>query len=176
MYSGPLIAALAGAVSLTAAISDVRQRRIPNALTYSAMLAGLVVQTATHGWKGLLMSVVGGLFFGGALLVFYLIRAMGAGDVKLAVALGCVVGLPASVQVMFATAIAGGIFAMAYMVWARRTSETLRSTVSVLGFHMRHGLQTHPVVNLDNPKSIRMPYGIAFAAGTLYWTIGSLWR
>ncbi len=176
MYSAPLIGALAGAVALTAAISDVRQRRIPNVLTYSSMLAGLAVQTAAYGWKGLMMSAAGGLCFGGVLLVFYLIRAKGAGDVKLAAALGCVVGLPASLQVMFATAIAGGIFAVVYMVRARRIRETLRSTVSVVEFHMRHGLQPHPVVNLDNPKTARMPYGIAFAAGTLYWTIGSFWR
>ncbi|MGI9101708.1 MAG: A24 family peptidase [Terriglobales bacterium] len=176
MYSGPLIAALAGAVALTAAISDVRQRRIPNALTYSSALAGIAVQTAAYGWRGLVSSVAGGVCFGGLLLVFYLIRAMGAGDVKLAAALGCIVGLGASVQVMLATAISGGIFAIVFMVWSRNTGEILRSTVSVLGFHARHGFKAHPVINLDNPKTVRMPYGIAFAAGTLYWTIGSLWR
>src|SRR5262249_53420721 len=129
------------------------------------------------GWRGLLLSMAGGVFFGGIFLVFYLVRAMGAGDVKLAAALGCIVGLSASAQVMLATAISGGVFAIVEMIRSRRVGTTLRSTVSVAGHHMRHGLQAHPEVNLDNPKALRLPYGIAFAAGTVYWAATALfWR
>jgi len=48
-----------------------------------------------------------------------------------------------------------------------------------VAFHAQQGLQTHPTVNLDNPGAVRMPYGLAFAAGTLYWAISTqlqLWR
>jgi hypothetical protein len=71
---------------------------------------------------------------------------------------------------MFATAVAGGALAVIVMVWSGRVLQTLRNTLWVFAFHSRHGLQTHPVVNLDNPTAVRMPYGLAFAAGTLYWT------
>jgi len=165
-----VVPALAAVVAVCAGITDVRERRIPNLLTYPAMLAGLVVQMALHGWKGLLLSVAGGLFFGGVFLVFYVIRAMGAGDVKLAAALGFIVGSSAALQLMFATAVAGGALAVIVMVWSGRVLQTLRNTLWVFAFHSRHGLQTHPVVNLDNPTAVRMPYGLAFAAGTLYWT------
>jgi prepilin peptidase CpaA len=173
MNSAQFIPALAVAVAVFAAATDAKDRRIPNRLTYSAMLAGLLLQGALHGWRGLLAGVVGGLLFGGVFFFFYLIRAMGAGDVKLAAALGCIVGPNASLQVLFATALAGGALAIVFMVASGRIVETLRNTLWVVGFHAQHGLQPHPTVNLDNPGAVRMPYGLAFAAGTLYWAVFS---
>ena len=175
MNSTQVLPALAVAVGICAAITDVRTRRIPNRLTYSAMVAGLVLQGILHGWKGLLLSVEGCLLFGGVFLLFYLVRAMGAGDVKLAAALGSIVGISATVPVMFATACAGAALAVCFMVLSGRVVETLRNTLWVTGFHIQHGLQVHPVVNLDNPVGGRMPYGLAFAAGTAYWALSLGW-
>jgi len=177
MNLAQFIPALAAAVAVSAAVSDAKHRRIPNRLTYPAMIAGLILQMALHGWSGLLLGVGGALLFGGMFLLFHLVRAMGAGDVKLAAALGCMIGPAASWQVMFATAVAGGALAIVFMVLSGRIIETLRNTLWVVAFHAQHGLQTHPTVNLDNPGAVRMPYGLAFAAGTLYWAVFSqLWR
>jgi prepilin peptidase CpaA len=171
------IPTLAAAVAVTAAFTDVRDRRIPNRLTYPAMIAGLVLQASVYGWRGLLLGLVGGLLFGGLFLIFHLVRAMGAGDVKLAAALGCIMGPAGSWQVMFATAVAGGALAILVMVFTGRVLKTLRSTLAVVGFHALHGLRTHPEVNLDNPAAVRLPYGLAFAAGTLYWAfLMPMWR
>src|SRR6202166_3598350 len=112
MNSAQFISVLAVALAVSAAVSDVKERRIPNRLTYPAMLVGLGVQGALHGWQGLLLSVGGGLLFGGVFLLFHFVRAMGSGDVKLAAALGCIVGPAATVRVMFATALAGGVMAI----------------------------------------------------------------
>jgi len=177
MNSAQFIAAMAVTVAVCAAVTDVRERRIPNRLTYPAMVVGLVLQGALHGWSGLLLSVGGGLLFGGVFMLFHLVRGMGAGDVKLAAALGCIIGTAGSWRVMFATAVAGGALAVIVMVVSGRTLETLRNTLGVVAFHAQHGLQTHPTVNLDNPGAVRMPYGLAFAAGTLYWAVSTqLWR
>jgi Flp pilus assembly protein protease CpaA len=94
----------------------------------------------------------------------------------LAAALGFIVGLPAAVPVMLATAISGGILAAVVVVCSGRVGATLRSLVSVVGHHARFGMRMHPEVNLDNPKALRMPYGAAFAAGTIYWATTALWR
>ena len=166
-----IIPTLALGVAVCAAITDVRTRRIPNRLTYPALLGGLLLQGLLHGWKGLLQSVGGGLIFGGVFMLFYLVRAMGAGDVKLAAALGCIVGSSSTIPVMFSTALAGGILAVIFMVLSGKVLETLRNTLRVAGFHVVHGLQTHPTVNLDNPTATRMPYGLAFAVGTVGWIV-----
>jgi len=100
---------------------------------------------------------------------------MGAGDVKLAAALGSIVGVSATVPVMLATACAGAALAICFMVLSGRVVDTLRNTLWVTGFHIQHGLRVHPVVNLDNPAGSRMPYGLAFAAGTAYWALSAGW-
>jgi prepilin peptidase CpaA len=171
MHLAQSIPILAAVVAVIAGIIDVRSRRIPNRLTYSAMIAGLALESIVYGWHGLLLGLQGALLFGGVFLVFHLLRTMGAGDVKLAAALGCILGLANSWQVLFTTAMAGGVLAVLMMVFTGRILHTLRSTLAVAGFHVVHGLRTHPVVNLDNPAAVRMPYGLAFTAGTLYWAI-----
>ncbi len=170
-YLAQLVPIFAVLAAMIAGVTDVRSRRIPNRLTYPAMLTGLTLQTVVYGWHGLLLGLGGGVLFGGVFLLFYLIRTMGAGDVKLAAALGCILGPASSWQVLFTTAVAGGALAILVMIFTGRVLRTLRSTLAVAGFHVVHGLRTHPVVNLDNPAAVRLPYGLAFAAGTLYWAI-----
>ena len=171
MYGQYAIVALALAVSLVAAVTDVRRGKIPNVLTYTAVMVGLAAQTVAYGLRGLLLGLAGGALFGGVFLLLYVVRSMGAGDVKLALALGCIVGLGASVQLMLAVVIAGGVLAVLHMIVIGRAAETLRNTLSVVGFHVRFGLQPHPVVNLENPAAARMPYALAAVGGTLYWAI-----
>jgi prepilin peptidase CpaA len=171
------ISVIAVIVALMAAVFDVRERRIPNMLTYPGFILGIVLHASFWGWKGSLSAVLGAVFFGGLFLVFYVVRAMGAGDVKLAAALGCLVGTPASLNLMAATAAAGGALALFYMVRAQRVRQTFRNTFSVLVFHGHFGLQAHPTVNLENPQALRMPYGLAFAAGAALWFLSSSpWR
>src|SRR5215468_1352645 len=139
MNLSQFIPALAAAVAVVAAIIDVRERRIPNRITYPAMIVGLALQALMHGWHGLLLGLEGGLLFGGVFFLFHLVRAMGAGDVKLAAALGCIVGPGNSWQVMFATAVAGGVMAILVMVFTGGVLQTLRGTLAGVGFHALHG-------------------------------------
>ena len=147
---------------------DVATRRIPNQLTYGGIVIGIVFWTATAGWRGLGTAILGMLIGGGVFLLLYLVRAMGAGDVKLMAAVGSIVGAQKSVETIFACAIAGGVMAIGYMLFHRRTHGTLANVGKLLRFHMRHGAKSHPELNLSNPTAIRMPYGVAIAAGCLY--------
>jgi len=169
-----LLAALL--LALTGAVIDLRQRRIPNWLTYPGVVLGLVLRGVLFGWKGLLAALAGCLLAGGIMFIFYAVRAMGAGDVKIMAAIGALVGPHEVVGVLLATAISGGILAIVYALYRRRMISTLRNVGSVLRFHAWAGVQTHPEVNLDNPEALRMPYGLAIALGTLYAFVAVLWR
>ncbi len=169
-----LLAALCLAVA--AAIIDVQQHRIPNRLTYPGIVLGLVVRSVLFGWKGLATGAAGCLLAGGIMLFFYAVKAMGAGDVKLMAALGAWVGPHQAVGVLLATAIFGGVLAIAYAIYRRRVGSTLRNVGSVLRFHAWAGLQAHPDLNLDNPATLRMPYGLAIALGMLYTFLAMWWR
>ena len=74
------------------AVYDVRSRRIPNFITLPAMVFGLILHAALGGWRQLATAAAGGLICGLIFFVFYLAGGMGAGDVKLITAAGCIAG------------------------------------------------------------------------------------
>ena len=159
---GALICAMIGAVS------DIRAGRIPNWLTYGGLVVGLTLRTILEGWRGLGQGAAGILAGGGIFFLFYLVRGMGAGDVKLMAAVGAWTGVRQAVVVMIATAVAGGILGVVYMVFYRRVGSTVRNIGELIRFHLTSGIQPHPEVSLSDPGSIRVPYGLAIAMGTLY--------
>ncbi len=169
-----LLAALLLAVA--AAIIDLRQHRIPNWLTYPGIVAGIGLRGAVLGWKGLETALTGCLLAGGIMFVFFAVRAMGAGDVKIMAAIGAFVGWHHAVDVLLATAICGGVLAIAYALYQRRMISTIKNVGAVLRFHAWAGVQAHPELNLDNPSALRMPYGLAIALGTLFAFAAVLWR
>jgi prepilin peptidase CpaA len=152
----------------TGAVQDVRARRIPNWLTYGSLVAGLGVRTWWLGWHGLAQGAEGMLLGGGVFFLFFLVRGMGAGDVKLMGAVGAWVGIWPAVLVMVYTAFAGLGIAVFYMVFYRRVGSTIGNVGELLRFHLTSGVKPHPEINLQDPGAMRMPYGLAIAAGTLF--------
>jgi len=57
---------------------------------------------------------------------------MGAGDVKLMSAAGCLTGLPGAGSLLLLTAFAGAAMAIGLALWKRRLTETLRNVGSLL--------------------------------------------
>jgi len=95
----PITQVLLLLVVIPAAFFDIRQRRIPNWLVLTGVVAGIGLNTFLFYDNP---SPVSGLWFslqglGIAFLVYfplYLLRGMGAGDVKLMGAVGAIVGCP----------------------------------------------------------------------------------
>lgn len=150
------------------ALWDILTRRLPNALTYGGIASGLLFRAGFAGWEGTKEALAGGLLGGGVFLLFFLVRGMGAGDVKLMTAVGCWAGLEQAFVIVLATAIAGGMLAVGYMTYYGRVGRTLRNVGTLARFHLAAGLQPHPEINLSSARAIRMPYAVAIAAGTLY--------
>src|SRR5208337_5592464 len=79
-------------VAIGAGVLDLRYRRIPNWLTVSGLAAGLAVNAILFRWPGLNAALLGALLALGLLLPFVWLRSLGAGDWKLAGALGACLG------------------------------------------------------------------------------------
>lgn len=107
------------AACLSAAVVDLRSRRIPNRITFPAMLVLLVLHGAFSGLSGLGESALG--LCGGFLvfLVPHLFRVMGAGDVKLMAVVGAGLGSQALLTVFLFTSIAGGLQVLLWLAWLR---------------------------------------------------------
>jgi len=163
-----LFLSAAAAWATIGAVWDIRSRRIPNLLSYSGILVGIALRTSVLGWRGLATALAGGAIGGGIFFLLYLVRGMGGGDVKLMAAVGCLAGAPAVFHIMLACALAGGIMALAIVLYRSRATRTLRNVWELLRFHAAHGAQVHPTLNIDNPQATRLPYAIAIAAGSGY--------
>lgn len=152
--------------AFSGAFCDYRSRRIPNRLTASSFLLGLVLHLLFGGWRSMASATLAGLAAGGAFLLFYLAGGMGGGDVKLMAAVGACAGVSHVAGILIATAIAGGVFAVALALVAGRLRHTLLNVVKLLSYHGSAGLRPHPDLNLQNSHALRLPYGIAIGAGT----------
>jgi prepilin peptidase CpaA len=165
---------LAVALALIAGWTDWRSRRIPNWLTVPGFLVGVSVNVLANGWAGLKTSLLGaglGLLL---LLPFVFLRSLGVGDWKLAGALGAFVGWQGLVDLLVGSVFVAGIMALGLVIYKRRFKETLRNIGRLLASMLtlrRPGAE----VSLDNPQSLKVPYGVALALTTLLFSIEKMW-
>jgi prepilin peptidase CpaA len=94
-----------GAFTLTAAIYDLRFRKIPNKLTAPMCVAGIVYQVTFFHMDGLWASLLGFAAGFGILFVLWMIATAGGGDVKLMAALGTWLGWLMTLKVLFCSLI-----------------------------------------------------------------------
>jgi prepilin peptidase CpaA len=137
------------------------------------LLIGVAASTILSGWTGLKDSLLGVALGLALLLPFVLLRSLGAGDWKLAGALGAFTGPGLLVNLLLASVLVAGVMAVVLVIYKRRTRQTVRNIghilVSLVTFRLP-GTQ----VSLDNPDSLKIPYGVALAFTVVLY--GVLWR
>jgi prepilin peptidase CpaA len=153
--------------TLTGAVYDIRFRRVPNALTLPAIAFGLLLHSLLGGWRQLGMAAAAGLLCGVVFLFFHLAGGMGGGDVKLMTAAGCLAGLSLVGDLLIFTAVTGGIMATGVALYHRRLKQTMTNVYALAVHHRSMGLAPHPELNIDNEQTLRMPYALAIAAGSV---------
>ena len=168
--------AAAVACAALASLYDVRERRIPNLLTGPSIVIALAVHLMTGGCKEMATSAVAGLLAGGLLLVFFLAGGLGAGDVKLIAAVGCLTGLHTLPEVLFITTLCGALLGVALAIKHQRLGEITLNAMTLLRHHREQGLRPHPELNIDNAAALRMPFALPITAGCLISAGMQMWR
>jgi prepilin peptidase CpaA len=171
MNAGQIIWSLTLAMTISAALLDWRSRRIPNWLTVPGFISGVTLHVVLNGWHGLRFALGGGALALILLLPLVLVRALGAGDWKLMGAVGAFLGPVLFLFVLFGSVLASGIMAIVQMYRVGRVVETFRNMwVLVKGFFV-FGLRKNPQISLDNPRLLKLPFGVAVAAATIvcFW-------
>lgn len=157
-------------LALIAGWTDFRSRRIPNWLTVPGLAVGVALNVALSGWMGLKTSLLGaglGLLI---LLPFVLLRSLGAGDWKLAGALGAFVGWGLLVDLLVMSVFVAGIMAVGLVIYKKRIGETLRNMGHILMSLARFQMPGRQV-SLDDPNSLKVPYGVALAVTVVLYGI-----
>jgi prepilin peptidase CpaA len=152
---------------LAAAVySDLRSNRIPNNLIVLGLIMGIGFQLVANGTHGLLSGFFAAVLGLGCFMPFYVLRAMGAGDVKLM----AVVGLFTSPRgVLYAVALSllvGGVCALGYLIW--------RATRAYVGSVVQEGIlagmsagTVAAFVAARLARRDRLPYALPIAVGSV---------
>ncbi len=173
--------ALIGA-SLVAAITDVRQGRIPNRLTLPLWLLGLAKATCLGGAGGLVAALEVSTLLALPYIVLYFLAKGGAGDAKLMAALGAWLSVDEGLIVLCCVATTGMVLAILRLApsWAPRnpllgmlTSLYLFAVAWSSGVH-GWGLLTHNDQGRTHEQvgRLTLPYGMAIFIGVCIGAVG----
>lgn len=158
---------LIGLVTL-AAIIDLRSRRIPNLLIVAGLITSLWANVWLHSGAGWTTWGLGMLTGFALFLPLYLMRGMGAGDVKLMAMVGAFLGPSAIIRVVLITFVVGGVLTL--VVAARNGSLRLllgNLRTMLMGSLIKSTvLHQMPTLDAAPVSAGKMPYGLAIALGT----------
>lgn len=151
------------------AIYDLRFRRIPNWTVLAGLVLGIGLNAFLFEWAGVRTSLLGlGLAFA-IYFPLYLLRGMGAGDVKLMAAVGSIVGWANWLGIFFLTAIVGGIAAIALLASRRQLGRGLSNAgyliVQLLSFRAPYARREE--LDITSAKAVTLPHGVTIAWGCI---------
>jgi prepilin peptidase CpaA len=158
--------AVLAALLCTAAVIDLRTYRIPNRLTAGGALIG-ILWSLLPGGLGVLDALGGAALGLVALLPLYVLRVMGAGDVKLMAMAGAFLGAPQVLMAALLSFIAGGVFAIGFAVWRRATGQMLANVRDAVFMNAIAVAAGQRLDFASTPSIGKFPYGIAICLGTL---------
>lgn len=157
--------------SLVAAGFDMRQGRIPNALTFPLLIVGLVFTTWLGGLAGLIEAIGACALLALPYVILFVFFGGGAGDAKLMGAIGAWLGLKHGLFVLVCVIIAGGVLAIAKAISKKQLKFVLTSVfISIYTFILlligRKTMRPESY-RTDNEQSgnLVLPYGIAIFSG-----------
>jgi len=155
-------------VCFLAAVSDIRTKRIPDYLTLTALALGLLLSVSGGGYSfaGAVMAVV---LLGGLFTLFAAAGGLGWGDVKLAAAVGALLGWPLGawsivLYVLFFTTVIGGVLGLVIAVRRGRLGTTLKAAFRL---PRRSSGDSEP-----QPSGVYLPYAVAIGLGCCWAVLG----
>lgn len=164
------------ALLILALVSDLRTYRIKNSITYSFMLVGLAVNLALNGLSGVLFSLQGIMLPVVGLILLYMMRIIGAGDIKLLSALGAVMGAGFILNAAIYSFVSGGVIAAMLIIMRRNGIERFKFLV----LYLKSCLISMELLQYadfkDKQDNSKFHFSIAVVSGTMAEVIISkLW-
>lgn len=162
-------------VLVVAAAIDGWKLKVPNWLTFPLILAGWLYATVSGGWDGLSQSLWGTAVGLGLLLPAYMVGGMGAGDVKLLAGVGAWVGATTTFYAFCASAIVGGLLAVAMVLYRRSWQKHYGNFLMIASefLTVREPAKLAAIAADRKSAMLLLPYGIPLAIGSIgyfLWT------
>jgi len=158
-----------GVLVVSAAAVDVKLGKVPNWLTYPAIVIGVAGNWLTGGvgldGEGLgLLGALAGFATGFVpLLLCWLAGGMGGGDAKLMGAVGAIGGWQFVLSAMLYSFVVAGVMGVVVMVRRRLVRRTLRRVWQTLVLLVTPGARPADPTSKDSPT---VPFALALCIGT----------
>ncbi len=161
------------ALVIVAAVYDFRFRRIPNWLVLTGFGLGFILNIALLHMDGLVLAALGAVAAFAVYLPLFALRAMGAGDVKLMVAIGAFTGPRNWIIIFLLTAVLGGILALGLLLLRGGMIRALKNVLLILGelVRLRPPYRADPTLDVGHPRAVTLPHGVSIAVGTLVFIL-----
>jgi prepilin peptidase CpaA len=164
---------LLAALVVTAAAFDIRYRKIPNWLALAGFLAGVSLSYSFLNTDGLKQSFLGASLAFAVYFPLFALRAMGAGDLKLMLAVAAFTGPSNWIGLFLITAMLGGVIAVVLLLYRGQLRRTLGNLVILLEelSHFRRPYQRRPELDIAHPGAVRLPHAVSISGGTLVFLL-----
>jgi len=146
---------------------DCKLRRLPNVLTLGMIGAALVWRLGYGGIPLALNGLAGGTVAMLFLLIPFLLRGAGGGDVKMLAAAGCICGVGRIAMLLFFTSVAGVILAIVMLIAGKADASRLKHWARCIfdwKYDRKAGRENLPP---RTDEKVRLPFGVAIAGG--FW-------
>lgn len=159
---------------------DIKEKRIPNVITFPIIIWGFISASFYSGLIGFQFSLLGFLCGFAVFFIPFAFRIMGGGDVKLMAAIGTLLGWKMVLLILLYTALAGGMIAIISAIYHHDLSKiillgirfVLRPFLALIQRKTLNRTLLNLLQKMDNIRISResryIPYAAAIAAGTLF--------
>ena len=146
---------------------DCRKRELPNLLTLVLAVVALGWRIWQHGGKGAIDGLLGGLICGLFLLVPFLLKGAGGGDVKMLFGAGIATGLRYCFAELLFVSLSGLFLGLAMMVFEAVTAARLKHWLRIV-FDWKYDRKAgEAALPSKEDEKGRIPFGVAIAVGTV---------
>lgn len=150
------------------AYTDLRDHKIYNSLTVTAVFIGILCNMVIGGWRGLVGSLLG-ILAGLTVTTLWILGMLKAGDVKLYIAVGAMGGWQFCGYTMIFSVLIGSLAAAIFMI-VRRSGWTALKRLKGYLFHVLYTKHFFPYQ--PEEQSAYFSFGFSIFLGTL----AALWH
>jgi len=104
---------------IMATVNDARKYKISNTINCSFILLGILSNTVFYGLRGFMLSLSGVIAPAVILFILFVLRMLGAGDIKLFCAIGAIMGFEFVLYSVVLSILSGGIIALLIMLFKK---------------------------------------------------------
>ena len=152
-------------ILLPAVVFDYRYHKIPNVISLSGWVIGPVLYTLSDVLPSVSSSIYGFLLIFAFTIPLYVLRWMGAGDVKLMASVGAVVGIEYALTVLFGIIITGAVMGVIMLLHRNLFKDSFQryGTMLAAGMMLKKPIYLAPN---EQEQKVVLPYAIPIAVGT----------